>query len=146
MTMFQVFDRPMCCSTGVWGPTADPVLARFAADLEWLKGQGVTVERYNLAHHSAGSRSSGKVNPRAVQFMQELGYDLSRHDSKSLDQFNGTEIDVAVTVGCGDACPLVRARRREEWQIPGPKELPDDAFRRVRDLIEQKVKELLASR
>lgn len=95
--------------------------------------------------HSAGSRPSGKVNPRAVQFMQELGYDLSRHDSKSLDQFNGTKIDVAVTMGCGDACPLVQAKRREEWQIPDPKELPDDEFRKVRDLIEQKVKELLAS-
>jgi protein-tyrosine-phosphatase len=95
--------------------------------------------------YSAGSRPSGKVNPRAVQFMRELGYDLSRHDSKSLDQFNGTEIDVAVTMGCGDACPLVRASRREEWNIPDPKELPDDEFRKVRDLIEQKVKELLAS-
>ena len=95
--------------------------------------------------HSAGSRPSGKVNPRAVQFMKELGYDLSRHGSKSLDQFNETEIDVAVTMGCGDACPLVRARRREEWQIPDPKELPDDEFRKVRDLIEQKVKELLTS-
>jgi protein-tyrosine-phosphatase len=94
---------------------------------------------------SAGSRPSGKVNPRAVQFMKELGYDLSRHDSKSLEQFNGTEIDVAVTMGCGDACPLVRAGRREEWNIPDPKELPDDEFRSVRDLIEQKVKELLAS-
>ena len=52
---------------------------------------------------------------------------------------------MAVTMGCGDACPLVRARRREEWQIPDPKELPDDEFRKVRDLIEQKVKELLAS-
>jgi arsenate reductase len=99
----------------------------------------------NIEAHSAGSRPSGKVNPRAVQFMQELGYDLSRHDSKSLDQFNETEIDMAVTMGCGDACPLVRARRREEWQIPDPKELPDDDFRKVRDLIEQKVKELLAS-
>jgi hypothetical protein len=39
----------MCCSTGVCGPNVDPVLPRFAADLEWLLGQGVTVERYNLA-------------------------------------------------------------------------------------------------
>ena len=48
-TILQVFDRPMCCSTGVCGPTVDPLLPRFAADLDWLKGQGVTVERYNLA-------------------------------------------------------------------------------------------------
>lgn len=94
--------------------------------------------------HSAGSRPSGRINPRAVQFMREVGCDLSEHESKSLDQFNGTAIDVAVTMGCGDACPLVRAGRREEWNIPDPKELPDEEFRKVRDLIEQKVQELLA--
>jgi protein-tyrosine-phosphatase len=94
--------------------------------------------------HSAGSRPAGKVNPRAVQFMKERGYDLTTHTSKALDQFNGQEIDVAVTMGCGDACPLVRAGRREEWNLPDPKELPDDEFRRVRDLIEAKVKNLLA--
>jgi arsenate reductase len=95
--------------------------------------------------YSAGSRPSGKVNPRAVQFMREVGYDLTAHESKALDHFNGTEIDAAVTMGCGDACPLVRAARREEWNIPDPKELPDDEFRKVRDLIERKVRELLAS-
>jgi hypothetical protein len=45
----QVFDKPMCCSTGVCGPDVDPVLPRFAADLEWLKSQGCQVERFNLA-------------------------------------------------------------------------------------------------
>lgn len=95
--------------------------------------------------HSAGSRPSGKVNPRAIQFMAERGYDLARHTSKSLDDFNGTPVEVAVTMGCGDACPLVQARRREEWQIPDPKELPDEQFREIRDLIERKVKDLLAS-
>jgi protein-tyrosine-phosphatase len=94
---------------------------------------------------SAGSRPSGRVNPRAIEFMAEVGYDLSRHGSKSLDEFNGTDVDVAVTMGCGDACPLVRARRREEWQVPDPKEMPAEQFREVRDLIERKVKELLAS-
>jgi AhpD family alkylhydroperoxidase len=49
MTLVQVFEPPMCCSTGVCGPSVDPALARFAADLEWLKSQGVEVERYNLA-------------------------------------------------------------------------------------------------
>src|SRR5688572_25027243 len=61
---------------------------------------------------SAGSKPSGQVNPRAVQFMQELGYDLATHTSKSLDEFAGQTIDVAVTMGCGDACPMVKARRR----------------------------------
>jgi hypothetical protein len=50
MMTLQVFDRPMCCATGACGPKVDPVLPRFAADLDWLKTQGVTVERYNLAH------------------------------------------------------------------------------------------------
>lgn len=49
MPTLQIFDKPMCCSTGVCGPQVDPVLPKFAADLAWLKDQGVTVERYNLA-------------------------------------------------------------------------------------------------
>src|SRR2546423_9238005 len=95
--------------------------------------------------HSAGSRPSGRVNPRAVEFMREVGYDLTTHHSKSLDAFGGREIDVAVTMGCGDACPRVRAGRREEWQIPDPKDLPPEQYRAVRDLIEARVKELIAS-
>ena len=63
---------------------------------------------------------------------------------KSLDQFNGQEVEVAVTMGCDDECPLVKAKRREEWQIPDPKEMPPEQYREVRDLIERKVKELLA--
>jgi len=93
---------------------------------------------------SSGSRPSGRVNPRAVEFMREVGYDLSTHASKSLAEFDGREIAVAVTMGCGDECPLVRAARREEWQIPDPKEMPAEDYRKVRDLIEAKVKALLA--
>ncbi len=49
MQKFQVFDPPMCCSTGVCGPEVDPTLVRFAADLEWLKTNGIEVERFNLS-------------------------------------------------------------------------------------------------
>ncbi len=49
MTTLEVFDPPMCCSTGVCGPSVDPVLSRFAADLEWLAGQGVAVTRATLS-------------------------------------------------------------------------------------------------
>jgi arsenate reductase len=94
--------------------------------------------------HSAGSRPSGRVNPKAVEAMRELGYDLTTHQSKGLDEFNGREFDAAVTMGCGDECPLVLTKRREDWQIPDPREMPPEEFRRVRDLIERKVKELLA--
>jgi protein-tyrosine-phosphatase len=94
---------------------------------------------------SAGSRPSGRVNPRAVEFMKEVGYDLTAHTSKSLDDIPPGEYAAAVTMGCGDACPMVRAHKRLDWSIPDPKDLPDDRFRAVRDLIEEKVKELLAS-
>ena len=49
MKTIQVFDPAMCCETGVCGPSVDPLLARFSADLAWLRGQGFAVERYNLA-------------------------------------------------------------------------------------------------
>ena len=94
--------------------------------------------------HSAGSRPSGKVNPKAVAAMAELGYDLSTHASKGLEPFDGQTIDATVTMGCGDACPLVQAKRRIDWQIPDPREMPPDEFRQVRDLIGEKVKALLA--
>jgi protein-tyrosine-phosphatase len=94
---------------------------------------------------SAGSRPSGRINPKAIAAMQELGYDLTTHGSKGLGDFNGTAVDVAVTMGCGDECPLVRAGRREDWQIPDPREMSPEEFRGVRDLIEKKVLALLAS-
>lgn len=92
---------------------------------------------------SSGSRPSGRINPKAIEAMKDLGYDLTMHSSKGLDQFNGKEFDAAITMGCGDECPLVIAKQRMDWQIPDPKELPPEEFRKVRDLIEEKVKELL---
>jgi len=92
---------------------------------------------------SAGSRPSGRINPRAIAAMQERGYDLTAHDSKGLSDFNGRRVDAAVTMGCGDECPLVEAKLRADWKIPDPREMPPEEFRQVRDLIESKVLELL---
>ncbi|MBL9085465.1 MAG: arsenate reductase ArsC [Planctomycetales bacterium] len=94
---------------------------------------------------SAGSRPSGRINPKAVMAMNELGYDLSKHTSKGLVEFNGQEVDVAVTMGCGDECPLVLAKQRIDWQIPDPRDMSPEEFRQVRDLIELKVEEMLES-
>ncbi len=94
--------------------------------------------------YSAGSRPSGVVNPKAIAAMGELGYDLSRHPSKGLGDLPDVDFDYAVTMGCGDACPLVRAKARQEWGIPDPKQMDEDEFRQMRDFIEAKVKELLA--
>jgi len=94
---------------------------------------------------SAGSRPSGRINPKAIEAMKELGYDLTVHSSKGLESFNGKAVDVAVTMGCGDECPLVLAARREDWQIPDPRDMSPEEFRGVRDLIGQKVLALLAA-
>jgi arsenate reductase len=93
--------------------------------------------------YSAGSRPSGQVNARAIESMREIGYDLTKHQSKSLTDIPDVEYDFVATMGCGDECPFVRAKRCEEWQIPDPKRLPLDQFRETRDLIEQKVRDVL---
>ena len=96
--------------------------------------------------YSAGSRPSGVINPRAIEVMRELGYDLSGQASKSLDDLpTDREWDFVATMGCGDACPMLRARRREDWNLPDPKHLPPEEYRRVRDDIENRVKTMLAS-
>jgi arsenate reductase (thioredoxin) len=92
---------------------------------------------------SAGSRPSGTINPRAVEAMRELGYDLRTHKSKSLEEIPNTEFDFVATMGCGDECPFVRAKKREDWAIPDPKNLPIEEFRVVRDLIEKQVLAIL---
>jgi protein-tyrosine-phosphatase len=96
----------------------------------------------NIEALSAGSAPSGVINPKAIHAMAELGYDLSAHDSKSLDEITG-EFDAVVTMGCGDSCPWVPARRREDWALPDPKHLEGDAYRAVRDDIRERVRALL---
>ena len=92
---------------------------------------------------SAGSQPSGLVNPKAIEAMRELGYDISRQRSKSIVDLPDIEFDFVATMGCGDACPFVRAKSREDWDIPDPNVLPPEKFRAVRDLIGRKVKTLL---
>ena len=95
---------------------------------------------------SAGSAPSGVVNEKAIAAMREVAYDLSTHRSKSLALLPDVEFDTVVTMGCGDACPHVAARRRCDWTIPDPKEMDQPAFREVRDEIARRVRELLADR
>ncbi|MFM6976309.1 MAG: arsenate reductase ArsC [Sphingobacteriaceae bacterium] len=99
---------------------------------------GEAVEAY-----SAGSRPSGKINPKAIAAMAELNYDLSAHDSKSLKDIPNITYDYVVTMGCGDACPWVPAKNRIDWQIPDPRDMESAAFNQVRDLISEKVKALI---
>jgi len=93
--------------------------------------------------YSAGSRPSGRINPKAIEAMREVGYDLSLHESKSLTEIPNIEFDFVATMGCGDECPFVRARQRADWNIPDPKEMSPEDFRAVRELIEAKVKAII---
>jgi arsenate reductase len=99
----------------------------------------------NIEAYSAGSKPSGIVNPKAIAAMKELGYDLSAHDSKSLQEVEAfAPFDAVVTMGCGDACPWMPAKKFIDWQIPDPKHMEPAAFNQVRDLISEKVKQLVA--
>ncbi len=99
----------------------------------------------NVEAYSAGSRPSGIVNPKAIAAMKELDYDLSIHDSKSLDEVKTfAPFDAVVTMGCGDACPWMPAKQFIDWQIPDPKNMEPEQFNEVRDFIGEQVKNLLA--
>ncbi|MFM6925585.1 MAG: arsenate reductase ArsC [Ferruginibacter sp.] len=93
---------------------------------------------------SAGSKPSGIVNPKAIAAMKELGYDLSKHDSKSLDEVKAfAPFDAVITMGCGDACPWMPAKEFIDWQIPDPKNMEPGQFNEVRDFIREKVRTLI---
>lgn len=94
--------------------------------------------------YSSGSNPSGIVNPKAIATMAELDYDLNIHESKSLTEIPRVEYEFAITMGCGDECPTVQAKHRQDWAIPDPKHMNPEEFREVRNLIEEKVKGLLA--
>jgi arsenate reductase len=98
----------------------------------------------NVEAYSAGSKPSGVVNPKAIAAMKELNYDLSKHDSKSLDEVKKfAPFDAVVTMGCGDACPWMPAKNFIDWQIQDPKHMDPAEFNEVRDLISKKVEQLI---
>ena len=113
------------------------------------KGEG------EIQFFSAGSKPSGKINVMAVEAMKEVGYDLTTHKSKSLDDvlkvlpdgedLGGAAFDFVITMGCGDDCPFIPAKHRLDWNIPDPRNMNMEEFRKVRDMIEEKVKSLVLS-
>ena len=111
---------------------------------QMAEGFARSVSRGRVSVHSAGSRPSGLLDPRAIAFMRERGIDLAPQLSKGLDNLPpGIRWDVIVTMGCGDACPHLPAATRLDWDLPDPKPMTDDDFRRVRDRIETMVGDLV---
>lgn len=97
---------------------------------------------------SGGSKPLGYVLPEAIAVMREKGIDISSHPSQGFDeQWVRGECDLVVTMGCGDdACPAFIGKPLVDWDLPDPKGHPLEEFRRVRDAIEVRVRDLLAER
>jgi len=96
-----------------------------------------------LMPFSTGSKASGQINNKAVIAMKEIGYDLTEHKSKGLDEFSDLKFDYLITLGCNDECPNIETKFRKEWNIPDPKNMDLKDFNKVRDLIEKRVLSLI---
>ena len=96
-----------------------------------------------LVPFSTGSKASGEVNIKAVIAMAEIGYDLTEHKSKGLDEFSDLKFDYLITLGCNDKCPNIETKFRKEWDIPDPKNMKLEDFYKVRDSIEKRVLSLI---
>jgi protein-tyrosine-phosphatase len=94
---------------------------------------------------SAGSAPSGALGAQALRSMRARGYDLlaEGHRSKSIADLPAVSFDVVVGMGCGDRCPMVPARSRQEWGLADPRDSSDADYDRVRDDIERRVLALL---
>jgi arsenate reductase (thioredoxin) len=92
---------------------------------------------------SAGSEPADSLNPSVVAVLRERGLDPSRDYLKPLTGDNVSAADVVVTMGCGDACPVLPGRRYLEWELTDPAGRPMADVRRIVDQIDQRVQELL---
>ena len=102
MTAVRVFDPAMCCSTGVCGPSVDPQVARFAADLDWLKAQGVSVERFNLAQQPGAFVEDAAVRS-ALETKGEAGLPIVKVNGET--KYSGvypTRAELAAWVGLAE--------------------------------------------
>ena len=92
---------------------------------------------------SAGSNPARHVHPEVVDVMRELGIDVSGRAPRRLDSADAEWADVVVTMGCGDACPVIPGRRYVDWQLDDPRGQPLERVREIRDEIDRLVRELL---
>jgi len=89
---------------------------------------------------SAGTDPAGKVHVEVLQAMQELGFDLSRAIPRRLTDELSRQVQVLVTMGCGETCPVVPGLIREDWQIADPKGKPAAIVREIRDDLARRVR------
>lgn len=93
--------------------------------------------------YSGGSQPADEVNPAAIAAMAEKGIDIAAEQPKQWAMDMLEAVDVVITMGCNDSCPILPGRRYEEWVLADPAGQPLDAIRPIRDEIEQRVQALL---
>lgn len=94
--------------------------------------------------YSGGSEPAAEVNPAAIAAMAEKGIDIAAEQPQRWTMDMLEAVDVVVTMGCGDSCPVLPGRRYEEWVLPDPASQPLDAIRPIRDQIEERVRTLVS--
>lgn len=99
-------------------------------------------ERAGLEARSAGSRPETEVHPEVIAAMDELGIDLRGRSPKPIDRADVEWADVVVTMGCGDACPVLPGKRYLDWDLQDPAGMPLEVVREIRDEIERRVRGL----
>ncbi|GAA3427704.1 arsenate reductase ArsC [Streptosporangium sandarakinum] len=93
---------------------------------------------------SAGSVPADQVNPVAVEVMREVGIDITSEQPKILTADAVQASDVVITMGCGDACPIIPGKRYEDWKLDDPAGQDIEAVRPIRDDIRRRIEKLLA--
>ena len=101
-------------------------------------------ERMGGEARSAGSQPAPEVHPEVVEVMRELDVDLSERSPRGIEQEDVEWADVVVTMGCGDACPVLPGKRYVDWNLPDPAGRPVDEIRALRDDIQRRLEELAA--
>ena len=93
---------------------------------------------------SAGTEPGLRVHPEVIDVMREVGIDLSDAQPLRLTPELARDAQFLITMGCGDACPVVPGVRRDDWPLDDPKDMPLDDVRRIRDEIRSRVENFIA--
>ena len=97
----------------------------------------------NSTASSAGSKPAATIEPNTVEVLKEIGLDVSGKKPQGYAPHQAAQYDYVVTMGCKEACPITPKEKTIKWEIPDPKGKPNDEIRKTRDLIEQKVLQLI---
>jgi arsenate reductase len=99
-------------------------------------------ERRGGEARSAGSKPAEQVHPEVVEVLREVGIDIAGRKPHGLSRDDVEWTDLVVTMGCGDACPVLPGKRYVDWELPDPSEMSLDQVRELRDEIERRVSRL----